>query len=199
MKTNKKTLITVILLLIILCGTFAYSVKVRSPWFGKLSVGHHQWLTGSTLVFTKNWFRDGAFKSYFAMYENPKSIESPAKRGIYASYPPGAIIPIYAISKIINKEPTPAMVMSYNLANQFFITLLLIATVFIFLRRLGLPLFYTFLFSLIPLATELFLPAPMYWHQNVFFSDQAVILPFIFFIFLEILRDGLKKHKSAEQ
>ncbi|GAI99290.1 unnamed protein product, partial [marine sediment metagenome] len=37
----------------------------------------------------------------------------------------------------------------------------------------------------------------MYWHQNVFFTDQAVILPFVLFIFFEIIKENIKNRKIS--
>jgi len=176
---------------------FTYTVKIRQPWFGTLSQDHHQWLTGSTLKFAKNWYNEGPASLKFAMLENPRSIEfqSLKDREIYPSYPPGVVVPFYVIGKILNREPDPAILMGYNLANQLLIAVVLSLTAFIFLRFQKFSHLSSFVFALIPLMLELLMPAPMYWHQNVVFSDQLIILPFVLFIFLEMLR-GILKNKS---
>jgi hypothetical protein len=197
-----KVLICILLLFSITLVIFQYSVEIREPWFGELSSDHHQWLTGSTIEYSKNWYFEGPLTLKFTMLDNPKSVEFPmlSSREPYLSYPPGAIIPIYIISEVVRHPPTPAMVMSYNLLNHFLIAFFLSLIIFFFLRRqLRFDLLNSFLFSVIPIILELLLPAPLYWHQNVFFTDQAVILPFTVYIFLEVLLDGFKstvKNKS---
>jgi len=187
-------LICIFLLFGITFSVFTYTVGIREPWFGQLNNNdHHQWLTGSTLKFSTNWYNEGPIQLRFAMLENPKSIEFPTllSRDPYTSYPPGAIIPIYIISKLVSHEPTASLVMRYNLLNQFLVAFILALIIFFFLMQLKIDIVNAFLFSLIPVILELLLPAPLYFFQNVFFSDQAVILPFVLYIFLEVLRDEM--------
>lgn len=195
--SKQKTLIYVLLLIIITAAVFSITVIARKPYFGYLSLDSHQWLTGSTVKFLKNWWNEGAINLKFVMLENPKSIEFPDinSRTIYASYPPGTLLPIYLICKIINIEPNADLVMGYNLSNHFLIAIFLSLTCFIFLRKIKLSHFYSFLFSIIPILIELLLPGPLYWHQNVFFSDQAVILPFALLVFSEVLKDNISNKK----
>lgn len=201
---NEKTKVVfcIFLLFSITFVVFQYTVEIREPWFGELSDGHHQWLTGSTLEFTENWYNEGPLNLGFAMLQNPSSIEfqTLSSREPYLSYPPGTIIPIYIVSELLRHEPTPTMVMNYNLLNHFLIAFFLSLIIFFFLRnQLRFDLLNSFFFSVIPIMLELLLPAPLYWHQNVFFSDQAVILPFVVYIFFEVLRDEIKdvaKNKS---
>lgn len=129
------------------------------------------------------------------MLENPKSIEfaTVQSRGNWISYPAGAFIPIYSISKIRGREPTPSLIMKYNLINHFLIALFLSLTIFFFLSlQLEFSYFNSFLFATIPIFLELFLPGPFYWHQNVFYSPQAVILPFVLVVFLEVIRPSTR-------
>ncbi|MBC7246760.1 MAG: hypothetical protein H5T73_03135 [Actinobacteria bacterium] len=185
-------LVAVFLLFTFTFTVFSYTLEARRPWFGKLSPGHHQWLTGSTVKFAKNWWREGALKLKFTMFENPASAEFPTleSRDAYISYPPGTIIPIYIAAKLAGREPGPSLVMSYNLLNHFLIALFLGLIVLVVLLDAGFGVPCSFVFALIPITLELLMPAPLYWHQNVFFSDQAVILPIVLFLFCEALRDS---------
>jgi len=67
-------IISVFLLFSINLLVFQYTVDIREPWHGELSSGHHQWLSGSTLKFAKNWYRDGPLNLGFTLLENPSSI-----------------------------------------------------------------------------------------------------------------------------
>lgn len=197
MSKEIKTIICIFILFAISSIIFSITVIERQPYFGYLSSNGHQWLTGSAVKFLKNWYSEGAFNLKFAMFENPKSIEFPDtnSREIYLSYPPGTLIPVYIIAQILNMEPNADLVMGFNLANHFFIAFLLGLTCFIFLRKLKLSFIYSSIISIIPILIELLMPGPLYWHQNVFFSDQAIILPFTVLLFLEVLRDGVANKK----
>ncbi|GBC60670.1 hypothetical protein DENIS_1627 [Desulfonema ishimotonii] len=191
--------ICVMLLFLIALSVFLYTVSIRKPWFGVVAPGHHQWLSGSTLKFSKNWYADGPLKLRFGMVENPDSVEFPdlSSREPYPSYPSGVILPIYALSKLRGHTPTPSLLMKYNLLNHLFIAFFLGLTIFIFLLRIGYGHFYSTLLAMLPICVELLLPAPLYWHQNVFFADQAVILPFVLCVFLELLRGEFRNRHTA--
>ena len=200
LKSEKfKYIICILLLFSITFTVFQYTVQIREPWMGdqlnynwigNKTGNDHQILTAETLKFTENWYREGPVNLRFAMLENPKSIEFPtlSSRTPYTSYLPGAIVPIYLISKLKGHDPTPSMIMKYNLINHFLIAFFLSLLIFFFLRQLNVDYINSFLFATLPIFLELLLPGPLYWHQNVFFSDQAVILPFVLFIFLEVIR-----------
>jgi hypothetical protein len=193
---NKK-IFSIFLLFLVTLFVFQYTTELREPWMGKLSASGHQYLTGSTVKFSKNWYYEGPLKLKFSMLENPKSVEfnTLQSRDPYTSYPPGTIIPIYIISEIKGIEPTPQLVMEYNLLNHFLIAFLLSLIVFFTFLQLKLDIICAFIFSTTSIIIELLLPGTLYWHQNVFFSDQAVILPFVSFIFLEIFRSSYLDNK----
>lgn len=188
---RSRTALSVFFLFVLTLGIFAYSVEIRRPWFGDLSLGHHQWLSGSTIKFTKNWLHEGPLALRFLMLENPASVELPtlASRQPYLSYPPGAIVPFYLLCKLRGTEPEPARLMNFNLANHFLVALSMALLVFVLLRQLHVAHIGATLLATIPIMAVLLTPGPLYWHQNVFFSDQAVILPFAVFALLEVWRD----------
>lgn len=178
---------------------FSVSAFMRSDQFGKLNLEHHNHLTGSTVIFAANWYNENPFSLGFKMYYLGKSIDAqtPEKRFVYDTYPPGAIIPIYLISVISRTPPNPAMVMGYNLFGHFWTAFLLAAALFLTLRRIRFNYICSILLSFVTAAIVLFMPQTMYYLQTVFFSDQAVILPFAALIFLEVARDLAynSKHK----
>ncbi|MCL5037191.1 MAG: hypothetical protein M1269_08770 [Chloroflexi bacterium] len=165
-------------------------MKIREPFATPLCDDRHQSLTAGTVLLARHWYREGAMNMRFAMVRNPGSIEFPDlnSRGICSTYPPGAVMPVYLLSRISHNEPSPRMVYSYNLFSHFLISLLLSLTVFFFISRLTSKYSVSFLLSLIPMLLELLSPMPLYYQQNVFFADQAVLLPFALVIFLETLR-----------
>jgi hypothetical protein len=136
----------------------------------------------------KNWYFESPFKIKFAMLESPNSIEfqNLKEREIYVSYPVGTLIPIYLICKIFNKAPSPSIVMRYNLLNHFLIAFILSVTIFVFQLMLKIDQKIALIISFIPASLMILLPGPLYFFQNVYFSDMAVILPLVIFLALEV-------------
>ncbi|MDP1827117.1 MAG: hypothetical protein Q8L48_27835 [Archangium sp.] len=156
---------------------FAYTVALRRPDAGVLSYGHHEWLTAHTLKFARIWWHEGAFNLDFLMMETPRDIEHPtlASRQIYPSYPPGAVLAAYAAAKTLGVEPSVALVMAFNRALHLFIALCLSLAVWLWLPRQHWAL--RLLGGTMPGVCYLLLPGPMFWQQNVYFTDTAVMGP----------------------
>jgi len=186
----KQKVLAITFIIVVAVALFTYTVRIRSPWFGYYSGENHDWLTASTLIFTENWDREGAWNLKFGMYDDPKSPEFPSllDRSPYISYPPGAAMPIFTLSQLSGQPPSLDLIMGYNLANHLLIAIVLALIVFFFLDGLGLDVEIAVGFALLPVFLELLLPAPLYFHQNSFFSDQAVLLPFALVVLMEVLR-----------
>lgn len=170
---------------------FSFTLNMRSPWRSFIDRGNHQWLTASSIKFVNNWLKEGIWTLKFAMLENPNSVEfsSLEEREIYPSYPPGSILPIYYIAKISGlKEITPMHVMKYNLLNHFLLAFYCSLLLFIYLRKIGFDQLNSFLLSLLPQIIVIYNPATFYFLQNVYFSDQAILVYFVLFILLEFVR-----------
>ena len=185
------TVCCVIALIAITASLFAYSVEVRRPWFGTVSNSLETWLNTGTMLWAKHWYREGPVKLRFGFFWNPDSIEfpTPASRDMYSSYPPGAVMPIYALGKILRREPTVSMIMAYSLANHFAVALVLALLVFYLARRLGWNNFGALAFGSIPPCCVLFLPSPATQFQMAHIH-VVVLFPFVACVLLEFLRDG---------
>lgn len=200
MQSFKKAVLKLMPFLLLIVFTvivFSYSLPLRRQWFGKLVQGDHHFLTGSTIKFTKNWINEKPWNLFFGMLENPKSVEfdNLTQRLPYVSYPPGTIVPIYLISVLTHEPPSASIVMNYNLANHFLISLILGFITYLIFRKYKFNYLISFLFSLIPISMEIFLPGPFYFLQNIYFSDQAVILPYVLTILLEKIYDMVHENK----
>lgn len=195
----RQALVACGLLVLVALVLFIYSVEKREQWFGVYSGEYHDWLTATTVLVASDWRDEGALKTRFAMFENPASPEFASFRDRlpYVSYPPGAVIPVYLVSYLTGDAPSVGMVMGYNLANHLLITIFLALTAFFFLRSLKMSVWLAFLFALAPILLELFLPYPFYFQQNVFFAQQAVLLPFSVAVFLEVLRGNAPERRRG--
>ena len=190
--------VCVVLLLVLASGCFAYSVHLRRPWFNTSPVCLETWLTAGAMMWARYWYREGAVKLRFGLYLDPDSIEFPTQesRDVYTSYPPGTMLPIYAVSKLLGREPSMAIVMAYNLFCHFVITALLSLLVFAFLRSIQTSYVDAFLLATIPIFIELLLPAPFFHHQISYFHDLSVLHIFVLYVVLEFFRDRTENRRA---
>ena len=184
--------LALLLLLVFVILVFEYTVAIRRPWFGVLSVDElsYQAISGLMLTAVQYWHQEGPTQLHFGMLLNPPSVEfeNLADRLPNLSYPPGAALSFYVWTKLLHRLPTPAELMRFNLMNHFLIGWVLTLTAYTVLRRGGYGRPDAVLLSTTTGAFILLMPASLYWHQNVYVFDQAVILPFALVVLLECLR-----------
>lgn len=177
---------------------FMLSLSMRSSYMDYVARDHHHHLTATAVVFTNNWLDDGIVNDHFAMIPNTRSIEFPSlkDRSFYDSYPPGCIIPLYLLAKITGtNEITFGFVQRWNLFNQYMVTLLLAFIVYAVFLRLKLKFYIGAAAAVIPTVTNLFMSAPFYFFHSVYFSDMAVLLPFVLTVFIEVVLPCCKNRK----
>jgi hypothetical protein len=201
--SNRATALALGVLLLFTAASFTVSVRCRSPWFGQTGATMSGAMTAGTAGMAKQWYLEGPGHLGFLMYWEPDSIENPTleSRTPYISYPPGAVIPIYLLAKLSGAAPTPSMVMAYNLANHALIAIVLAILSFLLLLRMGYHPVVACVLSAITSNLYLWLPSPFWEHQMGFFSDQAVILPWVLFVLLETLkgRNNRLTHGAAHR
>ncbi len=182
------------IIVLVLAGTFGYTVEVRRPHAEGLSYGHHEWLTAHTLKFARAWWQEGAFKLDFLMMETPPDIEHPtlASRQIYPSYPPGAVLAAYLVAKASGTYPSVASLMAFNRALHLFIALCLSLAAWLWIPR-GANAVLATVSAIFPGLAYLLLPGPMFWQQNVYFTDTAVIGPFALLLLALAMEDRVKQ------
>ena len=173
---------------LILSILFAYTLHLRSPYFGKMADGIFEDQTARTLKFAKNWYRDGILNDRFLQIENPDSIEfsSLEQRKPYVSFLPGTVVPVYILSKITQSEPTIEIVHGYNLASQYMCALLLAGIAWV----LGAftSNWHRIIAALLAGSFYILNPFLIYNHQQIFYSDAALMLPLLSFIFIQSLK-----------
>ena len=180
-------------LLIVTLAIFGCSAAERWQYLDNVGTWEHQWLTAFTVKVVRNWLNEGAWSDAFLMLENPASIEFPnlVSRVPYISYPPGAVIPVWLLARILSLSTANelALLIHYlNLFSQLFIAIALGFSSFLLLEQTGIKRLFAFLSGALVAAGWLLLPGQMWWGQQVYFADQAVILPVALLILLEVLR-----------
>ncbi len=181
--------------------TFAVSLNMRSEYNNYASEGHHHHLTATSVIFTNNWLDDGIFSDHFAMMANPDSaeFETLKDRSFYDSYPPGCILPLYFLANVSGRDRiTFGFVQKWDLFNQYMNTLLLAFLVYLLFLKIKIHPAIGLLAAVTPTFVNIFMPSPFYFYHSVYFSDQAVLLPFILTIFLEFLRMCAEEEKPRK-
>lgn len=193
------------LLSITLFSTFFFvrSIQRREPWIVPtfLSNSPHIGTAGTQLAPVNNWLKEGFFKLRLSAYRYPDSVETSAteNRGFYASILPGSQYPIYFLFKLLDatsivpniyeKRGTQLLlIIFWNYLLHFLSALMLCVTVFFICRRMGFDYLNATLLGIVPSILQFHNAVSLYWHHLSMFHDISVLLPFVSFVFLEILR-----------
>ncbi len=183
---------------------FARSVTVREPWIQPALMSNTDFHYGTldSLIFVNNWLAEGSFQLYFNLYRYPDSVETPTfdKRFFYGSYPPGAHLPLYTMFKFLDftglvenihekREQQILLLILYNYLLHFFLVLMLGYMLFLVCRKIGFDNLNCTLLAIIPAIIQFHGVNDLYWHHLVYDPCYpAVMLPFVLYIFLEMLR-----------
>lgn len=180
------------------------SVGVSSPVFNRPLGDLHEWLTAHTLVSMRAFEEWGFWKLLGASILIPNSNEFigvditafTKTEGIYLSYPSLWIVLPYTTFKLLNLLPldislSPLYLQVYNLIVNRLICGVVIYYLYLeIVKILAENLLTDYsrrLIAFLGLIGWMFTPPVMYWTQNVYGPDQAVLLP-IYIIFLIALR-----------
>lgn len=165
---------------------------VYMPIFSEFKDTWHIWLSGSTIKFAKHWLHTNPASTLFVMTELPPSIEFPDVKSqmIYCSYPPGAVLPIYAFALASGISPDIVMVRIWNHLIKFGVALCIVGFVWNSLRTFSreAAFFGAFVGGLFYLLSS---NASLY-HYSSYFSDQAVLFPVAALLYYE---SGNRKKK----
>lgn len=160
---------------------FAISVAVRAPLLNRPLGAHHELCTALVLIVLHNWYTDGLMHHHAAPAITftgqadlipPGYTDAPAlHNGVlyYLSHPPLAYDLPYAIFFVSGVEPNATGLQVFNL----FFHLLTAFALYHIVRELmrsknGPPA------ALLSAVLYLFMPAPLWFHGNVYMSDMFV-------------------------
>lgn len=181
-----------------------FSVLISSPVFNRPLGDHHEWLTAHTLVSMRAFEEWGFWKLLGASVLTPKSYEFmnvdittlTKDDGIYLSYPSFWLILPYVTFKLLiflglNINLSVQYIQIYNIIiNRLILGIViyyLCLKIINIITRNKLTKYTKSLISFLCLTGWMFTPPVMYYSQNVYFSDQAILL-FIYSIFLISLK-----------
>lgn len=209
---GKKTALCLLGLMLFTYLLFLKSVSLREKYLASTySVGslrlcegckpRYDWHTASTLVFVNNWLQEGAWNLRFGLFDLPRAVETPTldKRAFYPAYPPGAMLPVYVLFKLAqasgiigdlekNRGSQLLLLVAYNYLLHLLLVMLLSFAVFLVLRNMQFDRGNAAVLAAIPVLIQFHNAHSLYWHHKLYTFDQAVLLPYVAFVLLELLR-----------
>lgn len=167
--------------LLIVIAAFLVSVAVRWPQLNRPLSAHHEFCTAFTLIALTNWYEDG-FTAHHGVPSGGFVREGAAlmppeqftrnERAInlyYFSHPPLAYDLPYLVFSVLGVAPN---VIGLQVFNLFFHLVTAIA-LFFAAREIG-PAANNSRAPLFAAVLYLFMPAPLWFHSNVYMSDMFV-------------------------
>ncbi len=169
---------------------FMLSLGPRLAVVGQTPLGMAGWNAAGSAWVAEQWQAEGPLRLRLGMYWDGPHVETPtlAERAQYVSFPPGAIVLLYSYAQILGQTATPALAQVLSLLLQCAVAVTLALLTYLLLMRFDLGRWRMCAMALVPGLAYCWLPAPYYEHAVGYFSDQAVILPWVTVVGLESLR-----------
>jgi len=176
-------------------------LKILFPVDFQNADNYQEDLTAFSQNMVNSWLTDGIANDQFNTYCDFASVEfeNNNDRCIYLSYPPGSFVPLYLIAKATGQKEVSIGFIKYFVQFEFYISMLLLGILF-YLCLQYINVASRFLIIFLPVLFSslwAFLPYNVYYMNNVYFTDQAVILLSIAFFLIEIAL-YTKRLKHAE-
>jgi hypothetical protein len=188
-------------LVVIIITFWSLSLFVSSSVFNRpLDIdAHHEYLTAHTLVSLRALDQWGIGQLLGASVLVPKSMEYlqaditifDKGDGVYLSYPSLWLVVPYIVFKIFAVPISVANLQIYHLICDRLFSGLVIYFLFLEIIRLFEKIDFLQgwggkILAIIGTSAWMFIPAVLYWSQNVYFCDQAVLLPIYGLILLAV-------------
>lgn len=162
-------------------------------------------ITSFSARVVNNWLTDGITNDRFVMYQDFPSVEFEGnnKRSVYLSYPPGSLVPLYFMARITGQKEVSIGLIKYFVQIEYYLAIFLLGFFFyVCLRFLKIKSrLFIIVLPVILSVLWAFLPYNVYYMNNVYFADEAVILLSIVFFLIEILwyQEKFKKYSVPLQ
>lgn len=178
---------------------FVYSVVVRAPHLDELNTGNHQFLTGSTIQFAKNWLKEGPANLKFMMVREFRGSYSDSldfrRRDWKVSFLPGSIAPIYLLG-LANGEITPLLVNSFNLSLHLITCLLIFFLVWKLFFSVWPNSRYSATVAVVSALSFLLLPGNMFYLSKVYYHPNLPLPLCVLYLLLTIGKEPEERKRA---
>ena len=209
-QVKNKTTLCLLIIALFVTFFFARSVVVRDRWFvptftaayhGSFTPPYHSRGTAHALIAVNNWLKEGPVSLGFGRYYYPPSVEISTldKRYFYGSYPPGSTVQLYILFKLLDfidffpdiyekRGLQLLLVILYKYLLHFLTILSLCALVFFVCRKLAFDHLNSTILAVTPAIIMLHNAGTLFWNHFLYNEFTIVLLPFVIYILMEILR-----------
>ena len=182
------------------CVVYIVVLDWRFPYIHQLPVFDLDYITSVTMMWARNWWIEGPWHMLFSMPYAPLSVETarPDLRfGMYASWPPGAVVSLYLVAKLTNTEPNITMINWLNVAGHGLIALLLAMSGYVAAGILRRPGIERVALAIVAACLVLFPRGPVYFFSQVYTFDTHIVVFYALLVFVATLEVAAASRTAA--
>lgn len=184
------------------CIVFIVVLDWRFPYIHQLPVFDLDYITTVMMMFARNWWIEGPWHMLFSMPYAPLSVETPTpnlRHGMYASWPPGAVLPIYLIARLTHTEPNITMVNWLNVGCHGLIALFLSLSAYYAVHMLRRPRIEGVVLAIMVGCLVLFPRGAVYFFSQIYAFDTFIVVLYALLIFVATLEFHASDQISARR
>jgi hypothetical protein len=182
------------------CIVYIVVLDWRFPYIHQLPVFDLDYITAVTMMWARNWWIEGPWHMLFSMPYAPLSVETarPELRfGMYASWPPGAVVSLYLVAKLTNTEPNITMINWLNVAGHGLIALFLAMSGYVAAGILRRPRIERVALAILAACLVLFPRGPVFFFSQVYTFDTHIVVFYALLVFAATLEVAAASRTGA--
>lgn len=184
------------------CVVYVIVLDWRFPYIHQLPVFDLDYITTVMIMFARNWWIEGPWQMLFSMPYAPLSVETATpdlRYGMYQSWPPGAVLPLYLVAKLTGTEPNIPMVNWLNVAGHGLIALFLSLAAYFTANLLRRPRIEGVALAIVAACLVLFPRGAVYFFSQVYAFDTHIVVYYALLLFAVALEFGASNRSSARR
>ena len=184
------------------CVVFVMVLDWRFPYIHQLPLFDLDYITTIMLMFARNWWIEGPWHMLFSMPYAPLSVETAMpdlRYGMYQSWPPGAVLPIYLLALLTKTEPNITMVNWLNVGCHGLIALFLSLSAYFAAKILRRPKIERVALAIMVGCIVLFPRGLVFFFSQVYAFDTFIVVFYALLMFVAMLELHAPDRRSAER
>jgi hypothetical protein len=202
MNASDATAVSLACAILGVCAVYVVVLDWRFAYIHQIPVWDIDYITALMMYFARNWWTEGPWHMLFSMPYAPLSVETPTpdlRYGMYQSWPPGAVLPIYLLALLTNTEPNITMVNWLNVAGHGLIALFLSLSAYVAVLVLRRPRIEGVALAIAVACVVLLPRGPVYLFSQVYAFDDHVVVFYALFVFVTTLELHAADRDSARR
>jgi MFS family permease len=163
---------------------WCYVLRWRLPYMDQIPVFDADQVTAMMVLWARSWYDEGLVQTALALPYSPASIETPTfeMRRVYQSWPPGAVVPIYLASLVLQQPPTAVIANWINAIGQGITGIAAALAVFGLARTFLVPVTLSFTLGLAASLPVLLTRGPMYAFSQIYCHTSTIYVWYAIFM-----------------